>query len=213
MAARPTLDELRTNLRRTQIIEAATHVFAEKGYHRATTKDIARAAGVAEGTIYLYFENKAELLMGLMEHLDQATTQAPDLAAGVELSPRALLTQRLETDLAQLGPNFDLLLAILPEVLADPALRPEYYQRLIVPGLEGLVAHFQARQERGEINIPNIPMAVRIFLAAMLGMEMLHILGDEPIRAAWKNPRQLAEDMAQVLFDGLQPSARRQSND
>ncbi len=51
-------------------------------------------------------------------------------------------------------------------------------------------------------------MAVRIFIAAMLGMEILHILGDETVREAWKNPAQLAEAMAQVLFDGLQPSAR-----
>ena len=82
MPAKPSLNELRTNLRRTQILEAATRVFAEKGYHRATTKDVARAAGMAEGTIYLYFENKSELLIALMEHLDQATTQTPDLNAG-----------------------------------------------------------------------------------------------------------------------------------
>ena len=202
----PALDELRANLRRTQILEASIRVFAEKGYHRATTKDIARAAGVAEGTIYLYFKNKSELLIALMEHLDRATTQSPDLVAGLDLSPRVLLTKRLEDDLAQLGPNFDVLLAILPEVLADPALRLQYYQRLVVPGLDGLVEHMQARQARGEINVANIPMAVRIFMAAMLGMEMLHILGDESVREAWKNPGQLAENMAQVLFDGLQPS-------
>jgi len=202
----PALDELRANLRRTQILVASIRVFAEKGYHRATTKDIARAAGVAEGTIYLYFKNKSELLIALMEHLDRATTQSPDLVAGLDLSPRVLLTKRLEDDLAQLGPNFDVLLAILPEVLADPALRLQYYQRLVVPGLDGLVEHMQARQARGEINVANIPMAVRIFMAAMLGMEMLHILGDESVREAWKNPGQLAENMAQVLFDGLQPS-------
>jgi len=208
MPAKPSLYELRTNLRRTQILEAAIRVFAEKGYHRATTKDVARAAGMAEGTIYLYFENKSELLIALMEHLDQATTQTPDLNAGLEMSPRALLTKRLEEDLAQLGPNFDLLLAILPEVLADPILRLQYYQRLVVPGLDGLAGHLQIRQERGEVNIANIPMAVRIFMAAMLGMEMLHILGDETVREAWKNPADLAENMAQVLLDGLQPITR-----
>lgn len=202
------LDELRTNLRRTQILQAATRVFAEKGYHRATTKQIAREAGLAEGTIYLYFENKAELLLALMEHLDQATTQTPDLDAGLDLSPRALLTKRLQADLAQLGPNFDLLLAILPEVLADPNLRPQYYRRLVAPGLEGLAAHLQMRKQRGEVNVGDVPMAVRIFIATMLGMEMLHILGDEPVQAAWKNPAELAEHMAQVLFDGLQPTAR-----
>ena len=204
----PMLDEMRTSLRRKQILEAARHVFAEKGYHHSSTKDIALAAGMAEGTIYLYFASKSELLMALLEQLDQATTQTADLKAGLELSLRALLTKRLEDDLAQLGPNFDLVVAILPEVLADPELRPQYYRRLVNPGLEGLSAHLQTRQERGEVNVANIPMAVRIFMASMLGMEMLHILGDETVREAWKNPALLAEAMAQVLFDGLQPSAR-----
>ena len=204
----PALDELRTNLRKTQILEAATRVFAKKGYHRATTKDIARAAEIAEGTIYLYFKNKSELLIGLLEHLDQETTQSADLAAGLNLSPRALLTKRLEDDLAQLGPNFDLMLAVLPEVLADPVMRAQYYERMVMPGVNGVIEHLQARQERGEVNVPNIPMAARIFVSAMLGLELMNILGDEIVREAWKNPEQLAESMAQVLFDGLQPPTR-----
>jgi TetR/AcrR family transcriptional regulator, fatty acid metabolism regulator protein len=208
MPSTPSLDELRTNYRRTQILEAATRVFAEKGYHRATTKDIAAAADLAEGTIYLYFKNKADLLIALIEDLDQATTQSEDLAAGLDLSMRELLTRRLEADLTQLGPNFNLLMAILPEVLADPALRPQYYQSLVKPGLDGLIAHLQMRQERGEVNIQNIQMTVRIFMATMLGLEMMNILGDEAVREAWKKPGELAESMAQVLLDGLQPAAR-----
>ena len=204
----PDVDELRTKLRRTQILEAATQVFAEKGYHHATTKDIARAAEIAEGTIYLYFKNKSELLMGLLEHLDQETTQSADLAAGLNLSPRALLTKRLEDDLAQLGPNFDLMLAVLPEVLADPVMRAQYYERMVMPGVNGLIEHLRARQERGEANVPNIPMAARIFVSAMIGLELMNILGDETVREAWKNPAELAEAMAQVLFDGLQPTTR-----
>ena len=202
------VDELRTNLRRNQILEAATRVFPEKGYHRATTKDIAREAEIAEGTIYLYFKNKSELLIALLEHLDRGTTQGADLAAGLELSPRALLTKRLEEDLAQLGPNFDLMLAVLPEVLADPTMRTQYYQRMVLTGITGLTEHLQARQARGETNVPNIPMAARIFVSALMGLELMNILGDEIVRDAWKNPAQLAESMAQVLFDGLQPTTR-----
>jgi len=39
-------------------------------------------------------------------------------------------------------------------------------------------------------------------------LELMNILGDEIVREAWKNPEQLAESMAQVLFDGLQPPTR-----
>src|SRR5438552_18710921 len=57
--------------RRAQILDAATKVFAEKGFHRATVKDIARAAGVADGTIYTYFENKTAVLVGLLNRLNE----------------------------------------------------------------------------------------------------------------------------------------------
>ena len=59
--------------RREQILDAATTVFAAKGFHRATIKEVARAAGVADGTIYNYFENKAALLLGLLGPVDEIT--------------------------------------------------------------------------------------------------------------------------------------------
>lgn len=48
-----------------QIIEAAIRVFARKGYYNSRVSDIARAAGIAAGTIYLYFDTKQEILVTL----------------------------------------------------------------------------------------------------------------------------------------------------
>lgn len=53
--------------KRALITEAATEVFAEKGFHQARVSDIARRAGVADGTIYLYFKNKEDLLLSIFE--------------------------------------------------------------------------------------------------------------------------------------------------
>jgi len=54
-------------LRRTDILSAATRVFAEKGYHKATMSDIARQAEYAVGTIYLYFKDKQALYLALTD--------------------------------------------------------------------------------------------------------------------------------------------------
>jgi len=54
-------------LRRTDILDAATRVFAEKGYHKATMSDIARQAEYAVGTIYLYFKDKQALYLALTD--------------------------------------------------------------------------------------------------------------------------------------------------
>ncbi len=53
--------------KRDRIIDAAVEVFAEKGYRAARISDIAGRAGVADGTIYLYFKNKEDLLLVIFE--------------------------------------------------------------------------------------------------------------------------------------------------
>ncbi len=49
------------------ILDAAIEVFAERGFHHARISDIARRAGVADGTIYLYFRNKDDVLLSIFE--------------------------------------------------------------------------------------------------------------------------------------------------
>ncbi len=44
--------------------------FAERGFHRATIHEVARATGVADGTIYTYFEHKTALLQGILDRLN-----------------------------------------------------------------------------------------------------------------------------------------------
>ncbi len=51
--------------KREVILDAAIRVFAEKGFHSSRISDVAKEAGVAEGTIYLYFKNKDDLLLSI----------------------------------------------------------------------------------------------------------------------------------------------------
>lgn len=53
----------KTNGKYHQILEAAIKVFAQQGFHQATISQIAREAGVADGTIYLYFKNKEDIMV------------------------------------------------------------------------------------------------------------------------------------------------------
>jgi AcrR family transcriptional regulator len=52
--------------RRAQLVNAAREVFGAQGYHEATVDDITRAAGVAKGTFYLYFDEKKEIYYELV---------------------------------------------------------------------------------------------------------------------------------------------------
>ena len=87
-------------------------------------------------------------------------------------------------------------------------MRARYYERITLPSIDAITEHLAARRTRGESAVRDVPMAARIFVASMLGMEIMSILGDTMVRAAWKDPAGLAESMAQVLFDGLEARRR-----
>ena len=57
----------RNSDKKPQIIEAAIKVFANKGFYNSKVADVAREAGIADGTIYNYFKNKDDLLISLFE--------------------------------------------------------------------------------------------------------------------------------------------------
>ena len=58
---------MKADNKHTKIISAATKVFAKKGFFTARISDIAKEAKVADGTIYLYFNNKYDILLSVFE--------------------------------------------------------------------------------------------------------------------------------------------------
>src|SRR5436309_12735280 len=66
--------------KRAIILRAATRVFARNGYFNSKVADIARAADVADGTVYLYFKSKEEILHSIFEQ-----NMAEAIAAGRQL--------------------------------------------------------------------------------------------------------------------------------
>jgi TetR/AcrR family fatty acid metabolism transcriptional regulator len=67
----------RTDDKRRRILDAAIQVFAQKGFFASRVSDVAAAAGIADGTVYLYFRNKDDILINLFdevmaEHLEAA---------------------------------------------------------------------------------------------------------------------------------------------
>jgi len=73
--------------KRSRILDAAERIFARRGFFHARVSEIAREAGVADGTIYLYFKNKDDLLISLFESRMERVTA--ELAAALErVGPR-----------------------------------------------------------------------------------------------------------------------------
>jgi AcrR family transcriptional regulator len=72
----------RGNRTRTRILEAAEQVFAKHGYHDASIVKITEAAGVAQGTFYLYFGGKQQVFDELVEDLNRRVRHAMSEASG-----------------------------------------------------------------------------------------------------------------------------------
>lgn len=91
MPAAITRRERHRLLRKADILRAAEHVFALKGYYKATIYDIAKAAQYAAGTVYLYFKDKDALYSSMVEEkLNDLLLLAKDKAAAVQNSRKKI---------------------------------------------------------------------------------------------------------------------------
>ncbi|MDX9974761.1 MAG: helix-turn-helix domain-containing protein, partial [FCB group bacterium] len=81
--------------RPNQILSAAVEVFAEKGFRAATMDEIAAAAGITKGTIYLYFASKEELFLAMTRrHFERVLALLPEVSLDEADTPEEL-TRRI----------------------------------------------------------------------------------------------------------------------
>src|ERR1700686_2848936 len=84
-----------TEFRTAEILEAARKVFAKKGFSDATVDDIANAAGVAKGTVYLYYSSKRDVYFAALkfgiEQMHAALSEELKLVSPPEAKLRALI--------------------------------------------------------------------------------------------------------------------------
>ena len=196
------IQELVTAARRKQILDAATQVFAEKGFHRATIKDIAHVAGIADGTIYTYFASKTDVLFGILHRLNESTEREQQLVPKREQDLRSFFTAYLRQRMALLWPNAEVFQAVLPEMLVNEQLRALYYQQVLLPTFTVAEHSFQGQSATGQVRSIDVPLTVRAIAGMALGLLTLQLLGDEVIAERWK---ELPEVLTTLVFDGLQP--------
>ncbi len=114
MPPRPDLSEAR----RQQILDAAMQVFARLGFDKARMEDIARRAGLAKGTLYLYFKSKEEIILGVLDQFMGMELRDFRPLVDLQQTPaRERLLQMMERSLADLQ-RFEWLLPVLYEFYA-----------------------------------------------------------------------------------------------
>jgi TetR/AcrR family fatty acid metabolism transcriptional regulator len=102
--------------KREAILRAAIDVFAERGFFNAQVADVARAAGVAAGTVYLYFKGKDDLLVSIFERsMREGLTKGRAAVADLG-DPRERLLRLARGHLARLGSDRNLAIVFQVEL-------------------------------------------------------------------------------------------------
>jgi AcrR family transcriptional regulator len=182
--------------RKNQILDAAARVFASKGFHAATIKDIARDAGIADGTIYNYFDNKTMLLFAIFERMRD--TLQPD-ATFANLKPddvhgaiRAFVSLPL---MALRGDNFELFRVVISEIMVNDELRAQYAQQVLTPTLSLAEMAFQHWAESGLINTKQGRLIVHVLSGMVMGLILQYIVGDDLLHEHWEALPDIVTDL------------------
>jgi AcrR family transcriptional regulator len=163
---------------RDQILDAAAAVMHNLGLKRATTKEIAHAAGLSEAALYRYFADKAELMMCVIgERLPQLVAFLRDLPGRAgQRTVRANLEEFARTAL----PFYDETLPIAASLFAEPELLARHQEELRAKNTgphrsaEMLAAYIRNEQKLGRVNQRVDPDAVAsLVVGSCLGRALI----------------------------------------
>lgn len=187
--------------RRNQILNAATKVFAEKGFHRATIKDVAKEAKIADGTIYNYFESKTALLLGILDRLNETPQRGEHLAQAEKMDFREWMTSYIKHRYEILQPEIiQVFQVLLPELLVNKELRERYFEQIVQPTYALAEQFFQQWVAEGVIRPVDPMLTLRVVAGTFLGLWMLRLIGDSELQTRWD---ELPAIITEIVLNGL----------
>lgn len=180
--------------KRERILQAAIRVFAEKGFYATRVSEIARAAGVADGTIYLYFKNKDAVLVSIFEERIRALIDLLRAELGRCDDVESRIRRIVEVQLGLLEGQRDLAEVVTVNLRQSSLLLKQYAAPLFREYLQ-LVADVVADgQARGALRADLAPMTVaRALWGALDGVALTWALGSADPASLRKAAQQTAE--------------------
>ncbi|MGA8498636.1 MAG: TetR/AcrR family transcriptional regulator [Xanthobacteraceae bacterium] len=139
--------------RRDAILDAALDEFSAKGFASARLEDVARRAGIAKGTIYLYFTDKESLFQELIRAKMVPVVGSLELALATNLPLRTIVEQAVEIFVREVyGTRRKLVIRLMiSEGPRFPALAEFYYREVLSRLLKALRGMLRNAHERGEL--------------------------------------------------------------
>jgi len=184
-----------------KVLKAAQKLFARQGYGATTTKELAKAAGVAEGTLFRHFKNKKAILIevatqGWTEILTDLLTELSEMAS------YKAIAQVMRKRMLHLRTNSDMLRVCFMEAQFHPELRDRIQTDVIEKMTDVAEAFFQTAMERGEYRPMNPRIVARIFLGmfTVAGFSQSTLTNDPQSHLELK---EMAETLADIFLNGV----------
>ena len=185
--------------KREAILRAAISVFAHNGYFNSKVADIAREAGVADGTVYLYFKSKEDILHSIFdrsveEALEAARNQIADLA-----DPKEKLRQIALLHLERLGADRDLAVVFQVELRGSTKFMQEFSAAGFAEYLSLIRATFEEGQKAGVFRPElNAKVVAKILFGALDEMATNWILSKRRYKLA-----PMADEVLDIFLNGV----------
>ncbi|TVQ64804.1 MAG: TetR/AcrR family transcriptional regulator [Spirulina sp. DLM2.Bin59] len=186
---------------RDRILQAALKLFARQGYEGTTTKDLALAAGVAEGTLFRHFSNKKAILIevatkGWVEILTDLLTELS------EMGSYKAVAQVMRRRMLRMAESSDLMRVCFMEAQFHPELRDRIQTDVIVKMTDVAEAFFETAMDKGIYRRMDPRIVARVFL----GMFAVAGFSDQTIMEPNASPqamKEMAEGLADIFLNGV----------
>lgn len=186
---------------RKRILQAAQRLFARNGYDGTTTRDLALAAGVAEGTLFRHFANKKAILVevateGWVELLTDLLTELS------EMGSYQAVAQVMRRRMFHIRENSDMMRVCFLEAQFHPELRDRIQSEVIGKMTNVAEAFFQTAMDRGVYRQMNPKLVAQIFLGmfAIAGFSQNTLLEAD---ASPQAMQEMAEGLADIFLNGV----------
>jgi TetR/AcrR family fatty acid metabolism transcriptional regulator len=185
--------------KREAILRAATKVFARSGYFNSKVADVAKVAGVADGTVYLYFKSKEDILRSIFDRgVGEVLSEARARIAAVA-DPRERLREIARLHLERLGANRELAIVFQVELRGSTKFMEEFSAAGLAEYLRLIRETFEQGQRAGVFRASlNPKLVAKVIFGALDEMATNWILSQRRYKLA-----PLADTVLDIILDGV----------
>jgi AcrR family transcriptional regulator len=187
-------------------MDAALRVFAQKGFDRASNKDIAREAGITPGLIYYYFKSKKALLKAIFESRSPQRVACSISKEILDLPPEEFFRSAVKHFLTGVedAKFMEMLLVYLPEAMYHPEVAP-IGTDIIAVGSRFMEDYLAAKMESGELCIADPVLVTNLVMGSVMNIAMRRQVLNDPLMLKYSQD-QIVEGVVSLALRGLLPS-------